>query len=379
MDSQGPQTPPAEPMVTPEARFVSPGQNAVEADPATIDLPEYEALLADLTARLGQIESLNSGLAAAAAALQLGRADLRAARGRLDTIAGELDIVSGETREATAALSSLDPKLIDERLNQILDATTTGLAGLAPLLTAVHDEASRAAAAATAAGQQAAEAATLVGKETAEAASGAATAAGQHAAAAAGEAGRQSSLRIDAAETKIGERLDLATDRLATDLGDLLTDRFGGVSQALAAQETRAQQGLVALQRGMAEQVGIGREATERGLAALHERAAAGPTAAAMDEGLSVLQQRLGEVPGHFDTLGHKVDATAAVADRAALTAQAAEQATRNLMANVESAVATANDRTTARLGGRLIFLLVVQILTLALVAWLAYLAFQAQ
>jgi len=330
----------------------------------TWELPEYEAVVRDLADKLRRVGALNEGLEAAAASLQLARADLRAARGRLDTIAGELDVVAGETRVATGELARLNPDQIRQRLDEVERAMTAGLAGLAPLLTAAHDEAARA----TAAGRQAADVAADAGRQ----ATAAAAEADQRAAAAAGEAGRQTTLRIDAAEARLGERIELVADQLATNLGDLLTDRFAGVGQALAAQDARTQQGLVALQQGVAEQVQIGREATERGMAALHERALASPTAEAVGEGFAGLQGRL-------ETVGQKVDATGAVADRAALTAQAAEQATRDLMANVEAAVTRAGDRTRAALGGRLVWLLVLQLLTLGLVAGLAYLVFQGR
>ena len=365
MIEQGPQTPPAEPMATPKARFVPPpGPAAAGSDPGGADLPEYEAVVVGLTEKLRDMGTLNEGLRAATEALNLARADLRSARGRLDTIAGELDGVAGETREATGALTSLNPDRIRQRLDEVERAMTAGLAGLAPLLTAAHDEATRAAEAATEAGRQAVAAANE---------------AGQHAAAAAGETVRQTTVRIDAAEARLGERLDLAADRLATDLGDLLTDRFAGVGQALAAQEGRAQQGLAALQQGVAEQAATGREATERGLAALHERAAAGATADAVTDGFTSLHGRLDELPGRLDALGQKVDSTGAVADRAALTAQASEEAIRRQTASLEAAVGSAGARTAAALGGRLVALLVVQILTLALVAGLAYLVWQGR
>jgi hypothetical protein len=273
-----------------------------------------------------------------------------------------------------------------------------GLAGLAPLLTAAHDEATRAAEAAAAAGRQAAEAASSAGQRTAEIATesgrlasqaateagrqavAAASGAGQQAAAAAVQAGRETVLRVEAAEARLGDRLDLATDRLATYLGDFLTGRFAGVGEALAAQEARAQQGQTALQHGVTEQLAAGREATERGLAALHERSATGATSAAMDVGFSALHARLEEVPGRFDLLGQRMDAAAAVADRAALTAQAAEQAARDVAPVVASEIQAVSTRTADQVGGRIRTLVVLQILTLlAVVGGLVYIYLQTQ
>jgi hypothetical protein len=376
------------------------------------DLPEYEAIVRDLADKLRRVGALNDVLQTAVDEIEGARAALRQERGQLDRVVGELDAASAETRRAAAHLGRLDPgglrervdrvepaltTLLQERLAEVERTVTTGLAGLAPLLAAAHDEATRAAEAAVAAGSQAAEAAAATGQRTADAAAesgrrtveaatqagrlavDAATAAGQHAAGAAGEAGRQTALRVEAAEATLGERLDLATGRLATDLGDLLTDRFAAVGQTLSAQEERAQQGLVALQQGVAEQALIGRQATERGLASLHEQAAAGATSALVGEGFAAVQGRLEEIPGRFDGLGQRMDATAAVADRAALTAQAAEQAARGIGPAVSSELGALPPRTAALLGGRLVALLVIQVLTLALVAGLAYLVWQGR
>jgi ABC-type transporter Mla subunit MlaD len=149
------------------------------------DLPEYEAIVRDLADKLRRVGALNDVLQTAVDEIEGARAALRQERGQLDRVVGELDAASAETRRAAAHLGRLDPgglrervdrvepaltTLLQERLAEVERTVTTGLAGLAPLLAAAHDEATRAAEAAAAAGRQAAEAAAATGQRTADAA-----------------------------------------------------------------------------------------------------------------------------------------------------------------------------------------------------------------